>query len=137
MSAFFALNNEKNKKKLPVYDFLTYIGYEYPYDIFQDDNPLWLFGIAPFCAEVSLFVVHLFIKLVRESNWLEIDKKIWMDRYIFNKPSKDIAKRIKCDSVWVSGRFYKTKQNLARMVRAWWNEQLADNPEETLPKIFD
>ena len=135
MSAFFYDINIK--KKSAVNDFLTYIGYPYPDDLVREDNPLWLLGVPPFSAETHLFVVDLFIKLVKESNWSEQDKRIWIDRYVLNIPSKYVAKRVKRTSVWVNGRFYRCKQKLANMVRIWWYERLAENPEIILPKLFD
>ena len=135
MSAFF--DDIKKGKKSAVNDFLTYIGYPYPDDLVRKDNPLWLLGIPPFCAEMHLFVVDLFLKLVKESNWSDEDKRIWIDRYVLNKPSKYVAKRVKHTSVWVNVRFYRYKQKLSNMVRAWWNERLADSPEIILPQLYD
>lgn len=135
MSAFF--DDIKNDKKSAVNDFLIYIGYPHFDDLLRKDNPLWLLGVPPFCAETHIFVVDLFLKLVKESKWSENDKRIWIDRYVLNKPSKYVAKRVKSTSVWVNSRFYRCKQKLAKMVKLWWNERLADNPEETLPKLFD
>ena len=135
MNAFF--DDIKSDKNSAVNDFLTYIGYQYSDDLIREDNPLWLLGIPPFSAETHFFVVDLFLKLVKESNWSEQDKRIWIDRYVLNKPSKYVAKRVKRTAVWVSGRFYRCKQKLAKMVRRWWHERLADNPQETLPKLFD
>ena len=113
------------------------IGYPFPDDLIRTDNPLWLLGIPPFSAETHFFVVDLFLKLVKKSNWSEHDKRIWIDRYVLNKPSKYVAKRVKNSSVWINSRFYRCKQKLAKMVKVWWNERLADNPEETLPKLLD
>lgn len=73
MSAFF--DDIKNNKKSPVNEFLTYIGYPYPKDLVRKDNPLWLLGIPPFSAETHVFIIELFLKLVKESNWTELDKK--------------------------------------------------------------
>ena len=135
MSAFF--NDINNEKKSAVNDFLTYICYPYPDDLVREDNPLWLLGVPPFSAETHLFVVDLFLKLVKESNWSEQDKRIWTDRYVLNKSSKHLAKRVKRSSVWVNGCFYRCKQKLAKMVVVWWNKRLSDNPNETMPKLFD
>ena len=135
MSAFFDDINIDNKSA--VKDFLIYIGYPHFDDLIRKDNPLWLFGIPPFSAETHIFVVDLFLKLVKESKWSENDKRIWIERYVLNKPPKYVAKRVKSTSVWVNSRFYRCKQKLAKMVKLWWNERLADNPEETLPKLFD
>ena len=135
MSAFF--DDINNDKKSAVNDFLIYIGYPYLDDLLRKDNPLWLLGIPPFSAETHFFVVDLFLKLVKESNWSEHDKRIWIDRYVLNKPSKYAAKRMKRTPTWVNDRFYRCKQKLAKMVKVWWNERLADNPEETLPRLFD
>ncbi|MBO5698888.1 MAG: hypothetical protein J6R79_02650 [Bacteroidaceae bacterium] len=135
MNAFFEDIN--NNKKSAVNDFLTYIGYPYPDDLVREDNPLWLLGIPPFSAETHLFVVDLFLKLVKESNWSDCDKRIWIDRYVLNKPPKNVAKRVKSTSVWVNGRFYRCKQKLARMVRSWWNERLTDSPDINLPILFN
>ena len=135
MSAFF--DDIKNNKKSAVNDFLTYIGYPYPEDLVRKDNPLWLLGIPPFSAETQIFIIELFLKFVKESNWPEQDKRIWIDRYVLNKSSKYVVKRVKRTSVWVNGRFYRCKQKLANMVKAWWNERLADSPETTLPQLFD
>lgn len=134
MSTFF--DDIKNDKKSAVNDFLVYIGFPYPDELVREDNPLWLLGIPPFSAETHFFVVDLFLKLVKDSNWSELDKRIWIDRYVLRKPSKNVARRIKCTSVWVNSRFYRCKQKLAKMVRKWWDERLADNPKETLPKLF-
>lgn len=135
MSAFF--DDIKNNKKSAVNDFLTYIGYPYSEDLVRKDNPLWLLGIPPFSAETQIFIIELFLKFVKESNWPEQDKRIWIDRYVLNKSSKYVVKRVKRTSVWVNGRFYRCKQKLANMVKAWWNERLADSPETTLPQLFD
>ena len=135
MSAFF--NDINNEKKSAVNDFLTYIGYPYPDDLVREDNPLWLLGVPPFSAATHLFVVDLFLKLVKESNWLELDKRIWIDRYVLNEPPKYVAKRVKKTSVWVNSRFYRSKQKLAKIVRVWWNERLDDNPEVTLAQLFE
>lgn len=135
MSAFF--DDIKSDKKLAFNDFLIYIGYPFPDDLIRTDNPLWLLGIPPFSAETHFFVVDLFLKLVKKSNWSEHDKRIWIDRYVLNKPSKYVAKRVKNSSAWINRRFYRCKQKLAKMVKVWWNERLADNPEETLPKLLD
>ena len=114
-----------------------YTGYPFPDDLIRTDNPLWILGIPPFSAETHFFVVDLFLKLVKESKWSENDKRIWIDRYVLNKPSKYAAKRMKRTPTWVNSRFYRCKQKLAKMVKVWWNERLADNPEETLPRLFD
>ena len=135
MSAFF--DDIKSDKKSAVNDFLIYIGYPYLDDLIRKDNPLWLLGIPPFSAEAHFFVVDLFLKLVKESKWSENDKRIWIDRYVLNKPSKYAAKRMKRTPTWVNDRFYRCKQKLAKMVKVWWDERLADNPEETLPRLFD
>ena len=135
MSAFF--DDIKNDKKSAVNDFLIYIGYTHPDNLIREDNPLWLLGVPPFSAETHLFVVDLFLKLVKESNWSELDKRIWIDRYVLNEPSKYVAKRVKKTSVWVNSRFYRSKQKLAKIVRMWWNERLDDNPEVTLPQLFE
>ena len=135
MSAFF--NETKNKKKSEVNDFLKYIAYPYPDDLIREDNPLWLLGIPPFSAETHIFVVDLFLKLVKASNWSDCDKRIWIDRYVWNKPPKDVAKSVKNTTAWVNGRFCRCKQKLARMVRIWWNERMADQPETNLPILFD
>ena len=134
MSAFF--DDVKSNKKSAVNDFLTYIGYPYPDELIREDNPLWLLGVPPFSAETHIFVTDLFLKLVKESNWSDEDKRIWIDRYELNKPSRYVARRVKSTSVWVNSRFYRCKQKLAKMVQAWWNERLTDNPKETLPKLF-
>ena len=117
MSAFF--DDINNEKKSAVNDFLTYIGYPYSDDLVREDNPLWLLGVPPFSAETHLFVVDLFLKLVKESKWSEHDKRIWIDRYVLNKPSKNVARSVKSTSVWVNNRFYRCKQKLAKMVRVW------------------
>lgn len=135
MSAFF--DDINIEKRSAVNDFLIYIGYPHFDDLIRKDNPLWLLGIPPFSAETHIFVVNLFLKLVKESKWSENDKRIWIDRYVLNKPPKYVAKRVKSTSVWVNSRFYRCKQKLAKMVKLWWNERLSDNPEETLPKLFD
>ena len=135
MGAFF--NDIKNDKKSAVNDFLTYIGYPYPDDLVREDNPLLLLGVPPFSAETHLFVVDLFLKLVKESNWSELDKRIWIDRYVLNEPSKYVAKRVKKTSVWVNSCFYRSKQKLAKIVRVWWNERLDDKPEVTLSQLFE
>ena len=135
MSAFFYDININ--KKSAVNDFLTYIGYPYPDDLIREDNPLWLLGVPPFSAETHLFVVDLFLKLVKGSNWPEQDKRIWIDRYVLNEPSKYVAKRVKKTSVWVNSHFYRSKQKLAKIVRMWWYERLDDNPEVTLPQLFE
>ena len=135
MSAFF--DDINNEKKSAVNDFLIYIGYPFPDDLIRKDNPLWLLGIPPFSAETHFFVVDLFLKLVKKSNWSEHNKRIWIDRYVLNKPSKYAAKRMKRTPTWVNDRFYRCKQKLAKMVKVWWDERLADNPEETLPRLFD
>ena len=135
MSAFF--DDIKNDKKSAVNDFLTYIDYPHPYDLLRKDNPLWLLGIPPFSAEIHFFVVDLFLRLVKASNWSEDDKELWIKRYVLNKPPKYVAKRIKRTPTWVNGRLYRCKQKLAKMVKVWWNERLEDNPEVTLPQLFD
>ena len=135
MSAFF--DDIRNDKKSAVNEFLTYIDYPYPHDLLRKDNPLWLLGIPPFSAETHFFVVDLFLRLVKASNWSEDDKELWIKRYVLNKPPKYVAKRIKRTPTWVNGRLYRCKQKLAKMVKAWWNERLEDNPEVTLPQLFD
>ena len=135
MSAFF--DDIKNDKKSAVNEFLIYIGYPHFDDLLRKDNPLWLLGVPPFSDETHLFVVDLFLKLVKESKWSEHDKRIWIDRYVLNKPSKNVARSVKSTSVWVNNRFYRCKQKLAKMVAVWWNERLVDNPKETLPKLFN
>ena len=135
MSAFF--DNIRNDKKSAVNDFLSYIDYPYPQDLVREDNPLWLLGIPPFSAETHIFVVDLFLQLVKTSEWSNDDKKLWVERYVFNKPPKNVAKRMKRTTMWVNGRFYQCKQKLAKMVKVWWNERLKDNPEVTLPQLLD
>ena len=135
MSAFF--DNIRNDKKSAVNDFLSYIDYPYPQDLVREDNPLWLLGIPPFSAETHIFVIDLFLQLVKTSRWSNDDKKLWVERYVFNKPPKNVAKRMKRTPMWVNGRFYQCKQKLAKMVKVWWNERLKDKPEVTLPQLLD
>ena len=116
MSAFF--DDTKTDKKSAVKDFLTHIGYPYPDDLIRKDNPLWLLGVPPFSAETHLFIVDLFLELVKGSNWSELDKRIWLDRYVLDKQSKHVAKSVKRTSVWVNGHFYRSKQKLAKMVKS-------------------
>jgi hypothetical protein len=52
-------------------------------------------------------------------------------------PPKYVAKRMKHTPAWVNGDLYKCKHKLTKMVKAWWNERLEDNPEVTLPQLFD
>lgn len=135
MSAFF--DDIGKDDKSPVNDILRYMDYPYPQDLVRKDNPLWLLGIPPFSAETHLFVVDLFLQLVKTSEWSNDDKKLWIERYVLHKTPKYVAKRMKRTPVWVNGRFYRCKQKLAKLVKVWWNERLKDNPEVTLPQLFD
>ena len=107
MSVFF--DDIRNDKKSAVNDFLTYIDYPYPHNLLRKDNPLWLLGIPPFSAETHFFVVDLFLRLVKASDWSEDDKELWIKRYVLNKPPKYVAKRIKRTPTWVNGRLYRCR----------------------------
>lgn len=117
--------------------FLNYIGYEYPEDRKRDDNPLWLLGIPPFAAETHLYIQHHFMVLARESDWTEEDKYIWLHTYIFGESLERVAEDVGCTPQEVEERFHICQDKLAGLVRAWWNERLADDPEERLPELLD
>ena len=115
-------------------EFLNYIGYEYPEDRKRDDNPLWLLGIPPFAAETHLYIQHQFMVLARESDWTEEDKYIWLHTYIYGESSERVAEDVVCTPHHVRERFQVCQDKLPGLVRAWWNERLADDPETRLPE---
>ena len=119
-----------------VSDFLQYIGYDYPEDRKRDENPLWLLGVPPFCAETRIYIQHQFVLLVRESDWTEKDKAVWIQTYILGETAEEIAADIGCTSQEVNERFQACAEKLPDMVRKWWAERLADNPEERLPELL-
>ena len=119
-----------------VTDFLHFIGYDYPEDCQRDDNPLWLLGIPPFSAETNLFIKNQFLQLVRESEWSEPDKAVWIQTYILGETPEVIAADVGCSPQVVNERFQACAERLPEMVRAWWDERLADNPEERLPELL-
>jgi len=135
MSAFFDDMNYRGRTA--VNDFLVYIGYPYPDDLVREDNPLWLFGIAPFSAETCQFVVDLFLQLVKGSDWSPEEKSLWIDRYVLNKPAKYVARRLKRTPAWVHGRLYRCKQKLAKMTKGWWEEQLSGEAQCHLPELME
>ena len=118
-------------------EFLNFIGYEYPEDRKRDDNPLWLLGIPPFAAETHLYIQHQFMVLARESDWTEEDKYIWLHTYIYGESSERVAEDVVCTPHHVRERFQVCQDKLPGLVRAWWTERLADNPEVRLPELFD
>lgn len=115
-------------------EFLNFIGYEYPEDRKRDDNPLWLLGIPPFAAETHLYIQHQFMVLARESDWTEEDKYIWLHTYIYGESSERVAEDVGCTPHHVRERFQVCQDKLPGLVRAWWNERLADDPETRLPE---
>ncbi len=119
-----------------VYDFLTYIGYEYPEDLKRYDNPLWLLGVPPFCAETMLYITHVFIELVRQSDWSKREKTLWLSEYIFGDSISSISWKIRRSPQWVEEHYSICLQKLSLLVRQWWDERLADNPEACLPELL-
>ena len=75
--------------------------------------------------------------LARESDWTEEDKYIWLHTYIFRESLERVAEDVGCTPQVVEERFHICQDKLAGLVRAWWNERLADDPEERLPELLD
>ena len=121
---------------MAVTDFLTYIGYPYPEDHFREDNPLNLFGIPAFSAEAHLFMKHVFLQLVRNSDWPCRQKQLWIQRYMLGKSNESAARYLRRTPEWAEEKYNLCQEMLAEMVRVWWNERLSDNPEKRLPEML-
>ena len=121
---------------MAVTDFLTYIGYPYPEDHFREDNPLNLFGIPAFSAEAHLFMKHVFLQLVRNSDWPCRQKQLWIQRYMLGKSIGSSARYLRRTPEWAEEKYNLCQEMLAEMVRVWWNERLSDNPEKRLPEML-
>ena len=117
-------------------EFLNYIGFEYPEDRSREDNPLWLLGIPPFAAETHLYIQHQFMALARDSDWTKEDKYIWLHTYIFAESPERVAADVGCTPYLVMERFQVCQDKLPGMVRKWWEERLADDPETRLPELL-
>lgn len=121
---------------MAVTDFLTYIGYPYPDDHFREDNPLNLFGVPAFSAEAHLFMKHVFLQLVRNSDWPCRQKQLWIQRYMLGKSNGSAARYLRRTPEWAEEKYNLCQERLAEMVRVWWKERLSDNPEKGLPEML-
>ena len=121
---------------MAVTDFLTYIGYPYPEDYFREDNPLNLFGVPAFSAEAHLFMKHVFLQLVRNSDWPCRQKQLWIQRYMLGKSNESAARYLRRTPEWAEEKYNLCQERLAEMVRVWWKERLSDNPEKRLPEML-
>ena len=121
---------------MAVTDFLTYIGYPYPEDHFREDNPLNLFGVPAFSAEAHLFMKHVFLQLVRNSDWPCRQKQLWIQRYMQGKSIGSAARYLRRTPEWAEEKYNLCQEKLAEMVRVWWNGRLSDNPEKRLPEML-
>ena len=121
---------------MAVTDFLTYIGYPYPDDHFREDNPVNLFGVPAFCAEANLSIQHVFLQLVKNSDWPRRQKELWIQRYMLGRSIDSAARYMKRTPAWVEEKYRLCQERLAEMVRAWWAERLSDNPEKHLPEML-
>lgn len=121
---------------MAVTDFLTYIGYPYLEDHFREDNPLNLFSIPAFSAEAHLFMKHVFLQLVRNSDWPCRQKQLWIQRYMQGKSIGSAARYLRRTPEWAEEKYNLCQEKLAEMVRVWWNGRLSDNPEKRLPEML-
>lgn len=121
---------------MAVTDFLTYIGYPYPEYHFRKDNPLNLFGVPAFSAEAHLFMKHVFLQLVRNSDWPRRQKELWIQRYMPGKSIDSLARYLRLTPAWAEEKYRLCQERLAEMVRVWWKELLSDNPEKRLPEML-
>lgn len=121
---------------MAITDFLTYIGYPYPDDRFREDNPVNLFGVPAFSAEAELFTTHVFLQLVRTSDWPRRQKELWIQRYILGKSVDSVARSLKRTTGWVDEKYRQCQEKLPELVRSWWKERLADDPETCLPEML-
>lgn len=90
---------------MAVTDFLTYIGYPYPEDHFREDNPLNLFGIPAFSAEAHLFMKHVFLQLVKNSDWPRRQKQLWIQRYMQGKSIGSAARYLRRTPEWTEEKY--------------------------------
>lgn len=121
---------------MAVTDFFTYIGYPYPDDHFREDNPLNLYGVPAFSAEAHLFLEHVFLQLVRNSDWPRRQKELWIQRYMLGKSIDSTARSLRRTPAWAEEKYRHCQERLSEMVRAWWAERLSDNPEKRLPEML-
>lgn len=117
-------------------DFLRMIGYEYYNDLSRKDTPINLFGVSPYSAEFNIFMMNLFVRLVKKSDWQKKYKDLWVKKFVMGKAIDDIARDYNQDPNWVLEQFCKSHNNLSLQVREWWKKQLKNNTEEDLHRLM-